>query len=261
MDIIELGREEQEVIRMRFYGLTDIGLKRENNEDAISLPLENEGIKLFILADGMGGAKAGEKASQLAVQTIRDYIRLNFIKIERTKEEIEELIRKSMVEANRKIFELSLEYQEYNGMGTTVIVVLIYRGRLYIGHVGDSRVYRLRQSVLRQLTKDHSYVQELLRQGSITIEEAKNHPQKNILLKALGCDRDIVPDVITKGFVKGDMLLICSDGLTNMVEDKEIYEIIMKNSFDLKVACKLLIDKANENGGNDNVSAIIISSN
>ena len=176
---------------MRFYGLTDVGVKRENNEDSISLPSENDGIKLFILADGMGGAKAGEKASQLAIKTIRDYVRLNFIKIERTKEEIEEVIRKAMVEANKQIFELSMEYKEFNGMGTTVVVVLIYRGRIYIGHIGDSRVYRLRQSVLRQLTKDHSYVQELVRQGTITIEEAKDHPQKNVLLKALGCDRDI----------------------------------------------------------------------
>ncbi len=246
---------------MRFYGLTDVGVKRENNEDSISLPSENDGIKLFILADGMGGAKAGEKASQLAIKTIRDYVRLNFIKIERTKEEIEEVIRKAMVEANKQIFELSMEYKEFNGMGTTVVVVLIYRGRIYIGHIGDSRVYRLRQSVLRQLTKDHSYVQELVRQGTITIEEAKDHPQKNVLLKALGCDRDIVPDVITKGFVKGDIILLCSDGLTNMVDDKNIYEIIMKNTSDLKVACKLLIDTANDNGGVDNISAIIISSN
>ena len=246
---------------MRFYGLTDVGIKRENNEDSISIPTENDGIKLFILADGMGGAKAGETASQLAIKTIRDYIRLNFIKIERTKEEIEELIRKSLVEANKKIYESAIDNEEYAGMGTTVVVVLIYRGRLYIGHVGDSRVYRLRQSVFRQLTKDHSYVQELLRQGSITIEEAKNHPQKNALLKALGCDRDIVPDVITKGFVKGDIILMCSDGLTNMVQDKEIYEIIMKNTLDLGVACKKLIDTANDNGGVDNVSAIIISSN
>lgn len=246
---------------MRFYGLTDVGVKRENNEDSISVPQNSDGIKLFILADGMGGAKAGEKASQLAIQTIRDYVRLNFIKIERTKEEIEEVIRKAMVEANKKVYELSMEYKEFSGMGTTVVVVLIYRGRLYIGHIGDSRVYRLRQSVLRQLTKDHSYVQELLRQGTITIEEAKNHPQKNVLLKALGCDRDIMPDVITKGFVKGDVILMCSDGLTNMVDDKKIYEIIMKNTSDLKVACKMLIDTANENGGIDNVSAIIISSN
>ena len=112
---------------MRFDGLTDIGLKREKNEDAISLPAESDGIKLFILADGMGGAKAGEKASQLAVQIIRDYVRLNFIKIERTKEKIEEVIRKAMVEANKKIYELSMEYEEYNGRVTTRLVVHSYR--------------------------------------------------------------------------------------------------------------------------------------
>ncbi len=246
---------------MRYCGLTDIGLRRENNEDSISVPNETDGIKLFILADGMGGAKAGEKASSLAIKTIRDYIRLNFIKIDRTKEAIAELVRKAMVEANKVIFTLSIEYKEYNGMGTTVVVVLLYRGSMYIGHIGDSRVYRLRKNVLRQLTKDHSYVQELLRQGSITLEEAKHHPQKNVLLKVLGCDRDIMPDVMTKGFVKGDMILLCSDGLTNMVEDKIIYEIIMKNSSDLKLACQKLIDEANQNGGTDNISAIIISSN
>ena len=245
---------------MRFYGLTDIGVKRDKNEDAISLPAEKDGIKLFILADGMGGAKAGEKASQLAIECIRDYIRVQFIKIERTKENIEEMIRKAMLEANRKIYELSNDYQEMKGMGTTVLVALFYRGRLYIGHIGDSRVYRLRKSVLRQLTRDHSYVQELVRQGTITIQEARNHPRKNMLLRALGCERDIMPDIITKGFVKGDTILLCSDGLTNMVEDKEIYEIIMKNMSDLKVACKMLIDTANQNGGVDNISEIIISS-
>lgn len=246
---------------MRFYGLTDTGLKREKNEDSIYLPNENEGIKLFILADGMGGAKAGEKASELAIQVISEYINQNFSKTERTKEDIEMLIRKAIREANKKIYELSMKYEEYNGMGTTLIVVLIYRARLYIGHVGDSRVYRLRQSVIRQLTKDHSYVQELLSQGTITEEEARNHPQKNMLLKVLGCEEKLEPDVIIKGFVKGDILLICSDGLTNMVEDKNIYEIIMKNTSDLRIACEKLIDTANDNGGIDNVSAIIISSN
>ena len=140
-----------------------------------------------------------------------------------------------------------------------MIVVLIYRGRIHIGHVGDSRVYRLRQNVFRQITKDHSYVQELIRQGDITQEEAKNHPQRNVLLKAIGVEEKIKPDIITKGFVKGDIILVCSDGLTNMVDDKYIYEIIMKNIYDVNVACKKLVEKANYNGGLDNVSVILIS--
>ncbi len=244
---------------MRFCGLTDKGLKRENNEDYISLPNENEGIKLFILADGLGGVNAGEVASKTATKIVRDYIRSHFIEIERNKEELERIIKDSIIEANKKIIELGKSNPDYKGMGTTLIVVLIYRGRIHIGHVGDSRVYRLRQNIFRQITKDHSYVQELVKQGTISQEEAKTHPQKNILLKAIGGDEEIKPDVITKGFVKGDIILMCSDGLTNLVDDKYIYEIIMQNMYDVNVACKKLIDKANRNGGLDNVSAIIIS--
>jgi len=244
---------------MLFYGVSDIGLKREKNEDYIIVPNENEAIKLFVLADGMGGAKAGDEASKVAAKTVKDYIRNNFIKIERDKVGLEGLVRKAIVEANKKVFNLSRDVAEYKGMGTTLIVVLIYRGRMYIGHVGDSRVYRIRQNVFRQITKDHSYVQALVKEGSITQEEARMHPQKNVLLKAIGVEEKISPDIITKGFVKGDIILICSDGLTNMLEDKYIYEIIMKNVFDITVACNKLIEAANDNGGIDNVSAIIIS--
>ena len=139
------------------------------------------------------------------------------------------------------------------------MVVLIYRGRAYIGHVGDSRVYRFRKHVIRQLTKDHSYVQELVRECTISKEEARNHPQKNILLKVLGCEKNVEPDVITKGFVKDDILLICTDGLTNMLEEKDIYETIIKHKNYLKDACNALIDNANLLGGYDNISVIIIS--
>ena len=207
----------------------------------------------------MGGANAGEEASKIAAKTVKEYIKNNFIKIERNKVGLENLIRKAIVEANKKVFTLSKEVPKYKGMGTTLIVVLIYRGRLHIGHVGDSRVYRIRQNVFRQITKDHSYVQELVKEGSITLEEAKIHPQKNVLIKAIGVEEKISPDIITKGFVKGDIILMCSDGLTNMLEDKYIYEIIMKNVFDISIACRKLIEAANDNGGIDNVSAIIIS--
>ncbi len=244
---------------MQFCGITDIGKKRENNEDNIYIPEANESLKLFILADGMGGANAGEKASQVAIKVVRDYVRANFIKIERTKEALEKLLLGAIKKANSEIYRLSQEHSEYSGMGTTLIVVLIYRGRIHIGHIGDSRVYRIRQNIFRQLTKDHSFVQNLVKQGEITLEEAKNHPQKNVLLKVLGCEEKVAPDIITKGFVKGDIILVCSDGLTNMVDDKYIYETIMKNIFDVRVACKKLIDMANRNGGLDNVSAIIIS--
>ena len=244
---------------MQFFGITDIGKKRENNEDYIYVPDVNESLKLFILADGMGGANAGEEASKLAAKTVRDYVRTNFIKIERTKENLEKLINDAIVYANEVIYKKGEQVPEYKGMGTTLIVVLIYKGRIHIGHVGDSRVYRARQNIFRQLTKDHSFVQNLVKQGEISFEEAKHHPQKNVLLKVLGCEKNVAPDIITKGIQKGDIILICSDGLTNMVDDKYIYEIIMQNIFDVSVACKKLIDKANRNGGLDNVSVILIS--
>ncbi len=245
---------------MRFCGLTDKGIKRENNEDYIYIPNETEPIKLFILADGMGGANAGEEASKIATKVARNYIKTHFIEIERTKENLEKLVKDAMKEANREVLKQSKENKDYAGMGTTLIVVLIYRGRIYIGHIGDSRVYRIRKNIFRQLTKDHSYVQSLVKAGEITEEEAKSHPQKNVLLKVLGCEEPIRPDIITKGFVKGDIILICSDGLSNLVDDQYIYEIIMKNIYDVNVACKKLIDKANSNGGQDNISAIIIAS-
>ncbi len=244
---------------MRFCGLTDIGLKRERNEDFVYVPADDESIKIFILADGMGGANAGEVASSTAVKTVKNYIKKNFIKIERTKEELEKLIYDSMIEANRVVYNLASTNEEYKGMGTTLIVMLIYRGRIYIGHIGDSRVYRIRQNIFRQLTKDHTYVQSLVKQGAISLEEAKIHPQKNVLVKVLGCEKKIEPDIITKGITKEDILLICSDGLYNMLDDKYIFETIMKNIFDVNVACKKLIEKANHNGGLDNISAIIIS--
>lgn len=245
---------------MQFGGITDIGKVRENNEDYIYIPGENDGMKLFVLADGMGGANAGEMASSTAVKFIKNYIKENFIKIERTKEGLERLLRNAIRATNKHVFELSNSKREYRGMGTTLIVVLIYRGRIHIGHIGDSRVYRIRQNIFRQLTKDHTYVQDLVKQGAITLDEAKHHPQKNVLLKVLGCEEKVEPDIITKGFVKGDIILICSDGLYNMVDDKNIYEIIMQNLFDINVACKKLIRKANSNGGADNVSAILITS-
>ena len=247
------------MIFLRFYGLTDRGKQRENNEDSIYVCNIIDDLKLFIVADGMGGANAGEIASKDALDVVKGYIKVEFDKIDHEKEAIEDLIKKAIKRANKYVYEKAKTNTEYKGMGTTLVVVLIYKGKAYIGHIGDSRVYRFRKHVIRQLTKDHSYVQALVKEGTITKEEARNHPQKNVLLKAIGCEERIKPDIITKGFTKGDIILVCSDGLTNMVEDKIIFEIIMKNMYDINVACKKLIEKAKQNGGLDNVSAIIIS--
>ena len=140
-------------------------------------------------------------------------------------------------------------------MGTTLDVCLIYQNKAFISHIGDSRIYRMRKEFFRKLTKDHSYVQKLLDEGKITEDESKTHPKKNMLMKALGCTPFIEPDAMIKGFIKGDILLMCSDGLTNMVSEDEIQQIIKENPTD---STKLLVQKANDLGGKDNITAIII---
>lgn len=153
------------------------------------------------------------------------------------------------------IYEKSKENIEFEGMGTTLEVCLIYNNRAYISHIGDSRIYRIRKNIIRQLTQDHSYVQTLVKQGTITKEEAKHHPKKNMLTKALGCNAFVEPDVMVRGFQKDDILIMCSDGLTNMIDSAEILNIVQEN---FEIASKELINKANENGGMDNTTVIVI---
>lgn len=245
---------------MRFYGITDVGRERSINEDYISVPKSSEDLQMFILADGMGGASAGEVASKEAVEASKSYIEKNIEKaLSGDPDEIRELILNAILEANKRVIELSNDILEYQGMGTTLIILYVFKNKVYIGHVGDSRVYRIRKNIIRQLTKDHSFVQELVNSGTITRQEAKNHPQKNALTKVIGYEADLKPDIITKGFLKDDVILICSDGLSNMLENLEIYEIITKNIFDTKTMSEELIAKANEVGGLDNISVITIS--
>lgn len=244
---------------MNYYGISNIGKSRKENQDKIYLPSEKSAIKYFIIADGMGGVSGGEIASGIAIETIKDYINENIGNIEFEKEQIEELIRGAIAKANKFIFQRAEREEELKGMGTTVVVALLYGNRVYVGHVGDSRIYRIRNNIIRQLTKDHSYVQALLQEGSITKAEAENHPQKNILLKVVGCEEFVEPDIMVKGFIKDDVLLMCTDGLTNMVSVDEIYDVAVRGKKDTKKACKKLVDMANANGGYDNVSVILIS--
>ena len=141
-------------------------------------------------------------------------------------------------------------------MGTTIDVCLIYSNKVFIGHVGDSRVYRIRKNIIRKLTTDHSYVEKLVREGTITKEEAYNHPKKNMLTKALGCNTLVEPDVAYKGFLKDDQLLMCSDGLTNMIKDDEIYKILKNNPDE---AAEILVNRANMQGGYDNITVIVLN--
>lgn len=240
---------------MRVLAKSDIGRAREMNQDSFFIPDANSEIKLYILADGMGGYKGGEIASSLAVTSAKHYIVNNIQKVKKEKEEILALVKSAMEYANLVVFEKSREDAELHDMGTTLDICLILNNRVFIGHIGDSRVYRIRKNIIRKLTSDHSYVEKLLKEGTITKEEAYNHPKKNMLMKALGCSSSIEPDVMCKGFLKDDILLMCSDGLTNMLKDNEIYDILLRNPVNPE---KVLVNEANKKGGLDNITVIIV---
>ena len=240
---------------MRVLAKSDIGRAREMNQDSFYISDVNSQIKLYILADGMGGYKGGEIASSLAVTSAKNYIINNIQKIKKEKEEILSLIRSAIEYANLVVYEKSKEDKELHDMGTTLDICLIINNRAFIGHIGDSRVYRVRKNIIRKLTVDHSYVEKLLREGTITKEEAYNHPKKNMLMKALGCNSLVEPDVMCKGFLKDDILLMCSDGLTNMLKDNEIYDILLRNPVNPEL---VLVNEANKKGGLDNITVIIV---
>ena len=240
---------------MKGYAKTDIGKAREKNQDYYYIPSSQDDLQLFILADGMGGYNGGEVASKLATESLKKYIQNNFESIEKSKEKILELIGNAMEYANMVVYEKSKEEKELEGMGTTLEVCLIYNNKVYLGHVGDSRIYRIRKEVIRKLTKDHSYVQQLVEDGKITREEATNHPKKNMLTKALGCTPYVEPDIRARNVEKGDIIIMCSDGLTNMVTEQEIFEALKENA---EKAPEVLVQKANNAGGYDNITVVTI---
>ena len=240
---------------IKAYAKSDKGNVRETNEDYFYISNSLDQIQLFLLADGMGGYNGGEIASQLAIQTAKNYIENNFKDIEKDKDSIIQLLGSSMEYANMVVYEKAKENPELQGMGTTLEICLIYNNKAYIGHVGDSRIYRVRKQIIRKLTQDHSYVQKLVKEGTITKEQAEHHPQKNMLMKALGCNAFVEPDVMVKGFLKDDILIMCSDGLSNMVDQQTIYEMASKN---IEQATKDLVELANDRGGYDNVTVVII---
>lgn len=240
---------------IKAYAKSDKGKVREMNQDYYYISNSIDEVQLYLLADGMGGYNGGEIASKLAVQSAKSYIEDNFKETKKDKESIIKLIESSMEYANLVVYEKAKQNQDLQGMGTTLEIALIYNNKVYIGHIGDSRIYRVRKEYIRKLTQDHSYVQKLVKEGTITKEQADHHPQKNMLMKALGCNVFIEPDVMVKGFLKDDILIMCSDGLSNLVGQEVLYQ---KASKDLEQATKDLVAIANENGGYDNITVVII---
>jgi protein phosphatase len=237
------------------FATSDVGKEREINEDYFYISFPDDNVQLYILADGMGGYQGGEIASKLAVTSAKNYIISNYDGTGKEKEDLADLVKNALQYANMVVYEKANSQKELNNMGTTMDICLIYQNKVFIAHVGDSRVYRLRKEFFRKITKDHSYVQKLVDEGKITKEEGASHPKKNMLMKAVGCTPYVEPDILIKGFLNGDVILMCSDGLTNMVTEDDICKIIKENPTD---ATKLLVQKANDNGGKDNITAVII---
>lgn len=233
----------------RLLGIeTDIGNRRTFNEDSVGY-YEDDNLGIYIVADGMGGHNAGEVASKLAKETIIEYI-LNH-KDESSEREI---LRTAIDVANLKIYREGILNDNCKGMGTTVVVAFIRRDNLTIANIGDSRAYILKNGELIKVTKDHSLVQELLDNGTITKEEAQNHPNKNVITRAVGTNSVVEADYYELDINTISKVVLCSDGLTNEVTDKDILKVIISNEPN---QCMQLINKSKENGGRDNVSVII----
>lgn len=236
---------------MRAYAKTDIGSKRTMNQDYLYCNTESVGSfqNLFIVADGMGGHRAGDYASKLCVQTMVHSIETSAHKTPVS------LFEEAVAAANKAVFEEAGKHAEYEGMGTTVVACTVQEDTLYIANIGDSRLYLLRDGIT-QITDDHSLVEEMVKQGNITESEARMHPQKNIITRALGINGEVQADFFEIGIQQGDMILLCSDGLSNMIEDEDM-EYIVKNSDSLQDAGESLIVRANENGGSDNITVVL----
>ena len=241
---------------MEIGAKTDIGKTRDNNQDAYYISQEGDNF-LFVIADGMGGHKAGETASNMAVDIIGDSLNILLTKSNLSEKEIEDKIKASIHDANSRIYKKSMKDERFSGMGTTVTLAYIKDKDIFIGHAGDSRAYILRNNVLVQVTKDHSLVEELIRNGSISEEEAKHHPQRNVITRAVGSSSEINTDLIKEYKNHGDILLLCTDGLTSMLNDDEIKNSLLSNE-SMQKACEDLVRLSNDKGGFDNITILAV---
>jgi protein phosphatase len=249
-------------MEVKAYGLTHVGRQRQHNEDSFLVADE---AKLFLVADGMGGHAAGEIASRIAVDSISEFI-------VHTKEDdgtwphaydehytrTTNRLMAALRMANTRVLEAMRKDARLRGMGTTVVAAMADGGKMSVAHVGDSRAYMIRHGKISRITSDHSWVFEQVQAGMLTEAEAEKHPLRNVITRALGGALSVNPDASEIDSKPGDVYLLCSDGLTGMVPEEEILKLVTANADDLEKACKELIDMANERGGLDNVTAILV---
>lgn len=242
---------------VRFGVESDKGKVRDINEDSFKVISGIEGLPdTFIVADGMGGHNSGEIASRMAVDLSEEHL-LKFSQPDADDEAIKSFICSMMTEVNKCIHSKAKESEENFGMGTTFVIGMFLKGKLFIGHVGDSRAYLLRDNSLQRLTTDHSYIEELIKNGSLSREEARNHPKKNVITRALGCEENVEIDTYCVDVNNDDIFVFCTDGLTNMLSENEILSIINNNE-EPQAICGELVKLANERGGEDNITVIVV---
>ncbi len=251
-------------IKLRYAGSTDVGRKRGHNEDNLCLLPEQN---LYLVADGMGGHASGEVASQLAVETVAEFFEETAddaemtwpYKMDKDLNYEENRLAAGIKLANLRIFEQAKgDPASHHGMGTTVVSSFVSGDVIYFGHVGDSRIYRLREDELTQVTEDHSLLNDYIKMKDLTEEEIENFPHKNVIVRALGMKETVQVDVNHEKPEPGDVYLLCSDGLTDMLKDKDILEIMLDERDDLEACVQRLIDQANENGGKDNITVVLV---
>ena len=244
-------------------GLTDVGRKRGHNEDSFEIESNHD---LYIVADGMGGHASGEVASKMAVDTLLRFFRETQAdqnrtwpyKMDRAFSYEENRLIIGIKLANRQIFRHAQSELNLKGMGTTIVSLLVRDKHAYIGHVGDSRVYRFRKEEIRQITEDHSLLNDYMKIKKLTPQEIENFPHKNVIVRALGMKNLVQVDLAKEELLAGDIFLLCSDGLSGLISDSLMSEILRDHRNDLQTACKKLIESANKNGGNDNITVVLV---
>lgn len=241
---------------MRIVAKTDKGIVRDSNQDAYAVGEFSDEVVWSVVCDGMGGAAGGNIASALAVKVISDKINASY-RDNMKDASIKNMLDSALTAANIEVYDFSVVKPELQGMGTTVVCAIVRDNQAYIAHAGDSRAYVVNRDEITQITTDHSMVQDLLSKGKITSEEAENHPNKNIITRAVGVDKSIKIDFAQVDLNDNDVLLLCTDGLSNYVSNDEILEIMSDGKH--YAYADRLVNKANNNGGGDNITVVIIS--
>lgn len=240
---------------MQIFSKTDRGRVRTDNQDAYFAGKITDDSVFAVVCDGMGGANAGNVASELAVRHISEYV-IRSYRDGMDMTDTEKTLKNAIVSANISLYDKAVNNAELAGMGTTAVAAFVKDGTAVIAHVGDSRIY-LVNGEIKQLTRDHSVVQSLIESGKITPEDAKVHPRKNVITRALGAEEDVAVDSDCINLSNGDTLLLCSDGLTNFLDDKDILTVFQNN--DISAVAERLVEEANKNGGGDNITVVTVT--